>query len=168
MKKTNDLLNGFQNLANALRDFFDGASAPVADPDITNRSEVYAHVATFLSERLGGAVAEVRDAVHRLCGEEEKDILAEGKMCDAALVEHIKQLLLVVLVQYQLTGTQQAKRVVVIRFLADGRPAERSVTEVIPWEGLPGDVRSERLRHAVSKMEFQLYPRDDETSPQAH
>ena len=166
MKKNNGQI-GWQSLADAILDVFEVAPASAADPDITNRREVYAHVATFLGERLGGTIAEVRDAVHRLCGEEDKSILAEGNPCDAALVERMEKVLLAIRVEYQVIDSRQAKRVTVISFLADGQPAERRITEVIAWESLPRDVRDERLRHAVSQVAFQLYPRDDNTKPQA-
>jgi hypothetical protein len=163
MKKNNGQ-TGWQSLADAFLEFFEVIPATAADPDITNRRDVYTHVATFLGERLGGAIAEVRDAVHRLCGEEDKDILAEGKPCDAALVEQIQKVLLAIRVEYRLIDSRQAQRVTAISFLADGLPAERRITEVIAWEALPDNVRAERLRHAVSQVLFQLYPRDDETN----
>jgi len=166
MKKNNKSLNGLRNLADAILDFFEVAPASCANPDLTNRREVYAHIATFLVERLDGTVAEVRDAVYRLCGEDDKDILAEGKPCGAALAEQIEKVLLAVHVEYLLTDARQAKRVTVIHFLADGQPAERRVSEIIAWESLPRDVRGERLRRGVSGVAFQLYPREDDSNPQ--
>jgi hypothetical protein len=159
--------NGFTKFADAILDFFKFAPASVADPDIANRLEVYAHVAASLCGRVGGAIAEVRDAVHRLCGEDDAAILAEGTPCGAALAEQIEAVLLGIGVEYQLINSRQATRITVIGFLADGQRTERSITEVIPWESLPGDVRDQRLRHGASQVVFQLYPRDDCSQSQA-
>jgi hypothetical protein len=167
MKKNNDSLNLVDSLIDAIFDLFEINPASAADPDITNRREVYAHVATFVSERLGVEITEVRDAIHRLCGEEEKDILAEGKICDAALVEQVTQMLLAIRVEYLRIDWRQAERVTVISYLAGDQPTDRRVTEVIAWGSLPGDLRDEHLRRGVSQVEFQLYPRDDNTNPQA-
>jgi len=163
--KTNNTPTALGRLLDGLRDLLDW-SVPVADdPDLANRRQVYDHVAAFLGERLGCPPTAVLAAVHRLCGERDETLLAEAGPYGEALLDQARTLLLAVRVQYLFEDSRQARRVTLITFLTDDRPAERRVIDVLDWDLLPRGVRRERLRLGATQLAFQLYPGGDALNP---
>jgi hypothetical protein len=153
-KTRNPLADVLSQLLVNLERFFPAAP----DPDLENRRQVYVHVADFIGERLACQPAIARDAVHRLCGEQDETLLAEAETCDDGLLEQARALLQEIQVRYLLADSHQARRITTIVFGDGDRAAERRITEALVWDQLPFAVRDENLRHGARQMGFRLYP----------
>jgi hypothetical protein len=130
----------------------------VADQDLAERAIVYYVVAERCSRFLDRSVDAVFPAVLRLCGESDANLTGSVPSPDPEIVSLLEKFVLRVDVTYSFKGERAEREVLVLLHDAHERQIrEQKVTEDMPWEQLPEDVRERFVRDSHQPVAFTLY-----------
>jgi hypothetical protein len=130
----------------------------VADQDLAERATVYYVVAERCAGFLDRSVDAVFPAVLRLCGESDANLTGSVPSPDPEIVSLLEKFVLRVDVTYSFKGERAEREVLVLLHDARERQIrEQKVTEDMPWEQLPEDVRERFVRDSHQPVAFTLY-----------